>query len=106
VQFSEDERVDRLIEFLVSPDGSREWARRGGYLSARTSVDVDEYYDGIDQRFADLLLEDRVERFDASDSMPPDIGSALFWTEITKWIRGSTTLEEFLATMDEARAAR
>ncbi len=52
---------------------------------------------------ADVLLEDRVERFDASDSMPPEIGAALFWTEITNWIRGATTLEAFLATMDEAR---
>ena len=102
VQFSDDERVDQLMQFLVSPDGSREWARRGGYLSDRISVDGD-YYDEIDQRFAGVLLEDRVERFDASDSMPPEIGAALFWTEITNWIRGATTLDEFLATMDEAR---
>jgi hypothetical protein len=35
--------------------------------------------------------------------MPPEIGAALFWTEITNWIRGATTLDEFLAAMDEAR---
>ncbi len=41
VQFSEDDRVAQLMTYLVSPDGSRDWARRGGYISARTSVDVD-----------------------------------------------------------------
>jgi len=106
VQFRADDRVDRLMQYLVSPDGAREWARRGGYVSARTSVDADRYYSDADRDFAELLLEDRISRFDASDTMPPEIGSSLFWTEITEWIRGSSTLDDFLTTMDDARAAQ
>ncbi len=104
VQFSDDDDVHRLMEYLVTPDGAREWARRGGYLSARTSVDVETYYTDTDQLFADLLLDGRELRFDASDVMPPEIGSGLLWREITGWTAGTTSLDDFVATIDNAVA--
>jgi hypothetical protein len=36
--------------------------------------------------------------------MPAAIGSDLLWREITSWISGTTTLDEFVATMDAAYA--
>ncbi len=102
VQFSDDDDVHRLMEYLVTPDGAREWARRGGYLSARTSVDVETYYTETDQLFAALLLDGRELRFDASDAMPPEIGSGLLWREITSWTAGTTSLDDFVTTIDDA----
>jgi alpha-glucoside transport system substrate-binding protein len=102
VQFSDDPRVDELMAYLVSPDGGREWAERGGYLSARSSVDVDTYYSGSDRRLAALLLDGREIRFDASDLMPPEIGSGLLWAEITAWIAGTSSLDDFVTTIDDA----
>jgi alpha-glucoside transport system substrate-binding protein len=104
VQFSGDERVDELMAYLVSPEGSREWAEQGGYLSARTSVDIDTYYTDTDRRFAALLLDGRELRFDASDLMTPDIGAGLLWTEITAWVAGTSSLDQFVTTIDDAIA--
>ncbi len=105
VQFSDDERVDELMTYLVSPDGGREWAKRGGYLSARTSVDLDTYYTDTDRQFAEVLLDGRELRFDASDLMPPEIGSGLLWREITAWVAGTSSLDSFVTTIDDAIAA-
>jgi alpha-glucoside transport system substrate-binding protein len=105
VQFSDDDRVDQLMTYLVSPEGGREWAKRGGYISARTSVDVDAYYTATDRRFAELLLDGRELRFDASDQLPPQIGAGLLWTEITAWIAGTSSLDQFVTAIDDAIAA-
>jgi alpha-glucoside transport system substrate-binding protein len=104
VQFSDDPRVDDLMTYLVSPDGGREWAERGGYLSARSSVDLDTFYAGSDRRLAALLLDGRELRFDASDLMPPEIGSDLLWGEITSWTAGRSSLDDFATTIDNAIA--
>ena len=105
VQFNDDQRVDELMAYLVSPDGGREWAKRGGYLSARTSVDPDTYYTDTDRQFAEVLLDGRELRFDASDLMPPEIGSGLLWREITAWVAGTSSLDGFVTTIDDAIAA-
>jgi alpha-glucoside transport system substrate-binding protein len=105
VQFSDDDRVDQLMTFLVSPDGGRAWAERGGYLSGRTSVDIDTYYSVTDRRFAELLLDGRELRFDASDLLPPEIGADLLWTEISAWVAGASSLDQFVSTIDDAIAS-
>lgn len=105
VQFSDDDRVGELMTYLVSPDGGREWAKRGGYLSARTSIDIETYHTDTDRRFAELLLDGRVLRFDASDLMAPDIGAGLLWNEITAWVAGTSSTDVFVTTIDEAVAS-
>jgi alpha-glucoside transport system substrate-binding protein len=105
VQFSDDERVGELMTYLVSPDGGREWAKRGGYLSARTSIDIETYHTDTDRRFAELLLDGRELRFDASDLMTPDIGAGLLWREITAWVAGTTSTDAFVSTIDAAIAS-
>jgi alpha-glucoside transport system substrate-binding protein len=105
VQFSDDDRVGELMTYLVSPEGGREWAKRGGYLSARTSVDIETYHTDTDRRFAELLLDGRELRFDASDLMTPDIGAGLLWSEITAWVAGTTSTDVFVTTIDDAIAS-
>jgi alpha-glucoside transport system substrate-binding protein len=104
VQFSDDPDVHRLMQYLVSADGGREWARRGGYLSGRTSVDLGTYYTPADERLAALLIDGRPLRFDGSDVMPPEVGSGLLWQELTTWVAGSTSTDALVATIDEALA--
>ncbi len=103
VQFDRREEVNRLMTYLATADGARAWAGRGGFVSARTSVDTRTYYSGIDQRFAALLRERRTLRFDASDQMPPAVGTDLLWRQMTTWISGAEPLDAVLTTMDDAR---
>jgi alpha-glucoside transport system substrate-binding protein len=103
VQLSDDPGVDDLMAYLASPDGAEEWARRGGYISSRTNVDLDRYYTGTDVRFSALLQDAPATRFDASDRFDSALRQAVL-AGITSWIAGRVTLDELLASLDEAPA--
>ena len=91
------------MAYLASPDGADAWARRGGYVSARTDVNPDRYYRGVDARFSALLQNAPVTRFDASDQFDSTLREAVL-DGITTWIAGRVTLDELLASLDEVAA--
>jgi alpha-glucoside transport system substrate-binding protein len=105
VQFNDRPEVAGLMSFLASADAGTPWARSGGFLSAKSSISADEY-PGVEKEFIALLATSDVQVFDASDQMPPDIGSGLLWAEITKWVSGAISYNEFAETIDSARSAR
>jgi alpha-glucoside transport system substrate-binding protein len=102
VQFEERPNVNRLMDFLASPAGGEAWADAGGFVSALSSVDITSYFGAVDAGFAEVLLDDGVSRFDASDVLPADVGSGLLWRRITSWIEGTITLDELLTSIDAA----
>lgn len=104
VQFSDDPAVHRLMAYLVSPDGAAVWAARGGFFNARRDVDPTSYFAADVRRFTALVGEGRTLRPDATDVMPPAIGSDLVWREITAWVAGAITTQEFTDTIDAAFA--
>jgi alpha-glucoside transport system substrate-binding protein len=101
VQLAGGAEVDDLVDYLASPDGGRAWARRGSYVSARTNVEPDRYYRGIEARFSELLQTAQVTRFDASDQFDSSLRRAVLGG-ITSWIAGRVTLDELLASLDDA----
>lgn len=90
LQFSERAEVDQLMTFLAGPDGASAWVDRGGYVSRRAEVDLDDY-DELDRRFAELLQEREV-RFDASDSLITAAREALL-VEITDFVAEANFLQ-------------
>lgn len=102
VQFDNRPEVNGLMAFLASSQAGAPWARSGGFLSAKSSISEDEYPD-VEKGFITALATSPVQVFDASDQMNPDIGSALLWTEITKWVGGAISYSEFAETIDAAR---
>lgn len=102
VQFDDREEVNKLMTYLATPDGAASRAKRGGFVSARTSVDNDTYYHGASRRFSELLVDAPVSRFEASDVMPAIVGSGLLWSAITEWISGTITLDELVTSVDDA----
>jgi alpha-glucoside transport system substrate-binding protein len=100
VQFSDRPEVHELMAYLATPAGSAAWAEVGGYVSQRDSLDPATYYSGVDSRFARLLLDADLTRFDGSDVMPPPIGADLLWSQITQWIAGAITLDELVEAVD------
>lgn len=91
LQMSDRDEVDQLMTFLIGPGGARAWVDRGGYLSNRAEVDLDDY-DDADRRFAELLQEDREVRFDASDLLLTDIRELLL-DEITNFVAQANFLQ-------------
>ena len=102
IAFADRPNVNRFMAFLASADGGRAWADDGGFISRRTDVDLDEYYDDADAGVASLLQAQTTARFDASDMLPADIGSDLLWRQVTDWLNGSLILDDLLASLDEA----
>lgn len=99
VAFVDRPDVNEVMRALASPAGSSVWRRAGTFLGPIESDDADTSVTG---RLNTLLRDGREVRFDGSDSMPPAIGSGLFWDLISDWIAGSVTSEELAATLDEA----
>lgn len=102
VAFDDRPNVERFMAYLATANSGRAWARDGGFVSQRVDVDIDAFYNDIDAAFAQLFRDETTSRFDASDTLPAEVGSALLWQELTNWINGSRPLDDVLATLDEA----
>jgi alpha-glucoside transport system substrate-binding protein len=105
VQFRRGPQVDALMAYLAGPEAGASWARRGGYLSPKSTIPDDVYPTDYLGELAAVLRSASTLAFDASDQMPPDIGSGLLWREITRWVAGTERYEAFAARIDAARAA-
>jgi alpha-glucoside transport system substrate-binding protein len=105
VQFRHDPDVDALMAYLAGPDAGASWARRGGFLSPKSSLGRDVYPPGFNAQLAAALGDVPAVVFDASDQMPPDIGSGLLWSGITRWVSGVDDYARFARRLDRARDA-
>ncbi len=103
VAFSDRPEVAAVLARLATPEAGQAWAQGGSYVSPRNDIDPTSYYQPADQAVAEVLLGADTLVFDGSDAMPPEIGTALFWSQITAWISGQISYEELARTLDEAR---
>jgi alpha-glucoside transport system substrate-binding protein len=103
VAFNTDERVTELLTFLSGPEAAEIWVRQGGFISPASTVSQDAYPDRHLSALARELGDASIVVFDASDQMPPAIGSGLLWTEITDWVAGTIEYDRFARSIDEAR---
>lgn len=103
VAFSDRPEVAAVLAHLATPAAGRAWAEDGSYVSPRTDVDPSSYYQPADQAVADVLVGADTLVFDGSDAMPPEIGTTLFWSQITAWISGEIDYEQLAQTLDAAR---
>ncbi len=75
----------------------------GGHLRLHETVDIDRLTP-VDRAATELLRNADVIRADASDAMPPDIGTDLLWEQITSWVGEEITYDQLAVTIDDARA--
>ncbi len=107
VQFHRGADVDALMTYLAGPEAGRSWAQQGGFLSPKTSIPISVYPRDYLGGLAPVLRDTTTIAFDASDQMPPEIGSSLLWSAITDWVSGVDDYATFAARIDSAfRAVR
>ncbi len=70
-----------------------------GFLSAAAGLDT-SLYSGIEASFVEIVLGADVARYDASDLMPPAVGSGTFWSEGTAIVAGEKTAAEGAQAID------
>jgi alpha-glucoside transport system substrate-binding protein len=91
----------KLMEFLASPDGGVEWAKRGGFLSPWKSFDPSTYADDLTRKEASFITDATDFRFDASDSMPGAVGTGSFFQQMTAWLNGDEDAKTALQKIDQ-----
>ena len=102
VQFRSGADVEALMTFLASPEAAEIWARHGGFLSANVQVPNEVYPATYLTELTDAFEASPAVVFDASDQMPPALGSALLWELMTDWIAGAIDYDTLATTIDEA----
>jgi alpha-glucoside transport system substrate-binding protein len=85
-----DDRPDvtALMTFLAQPAAGAAWARVGGYTSPHATFEADAYGTQFDRKVADLVAQADLVRYDASDRMPPAVGTGSFWRGMIDYVSG------------------
>lgn len=96
--------VRAVMEFLTTPQSIDNRIRNinSGDISPFRATQPDDYGNEVARLVAPILATSTTFRFDASDVMPPQVGTGAFWTEITKYVAGNQDLTTTLDNIDAA----
>lgn len=94
--------AERFMQFLATPQSGEGWAQAGEFVSPYTDFDLALYGDDAVRRQAEIAAGADAFRFDASDLMPPSVGSGSFWSEMVAWINEEKSLEAAMTAIDES----
>jgi alpha-glucoside transport system substrate-binding protein len=97
--YNDRPEVRAVLQYLASPEGAEVWVKKGGFLSPNASVPADWYANDVDLRQAEILANADVFRFDASDSMPGEVGTGTFFQGVVDWLNGES-IEEVLQDIE------
>ncbi|HXJ64180.1 MAG TPA: extracellular solute-binding protein [Actinomycetota bacterium] len=103
--FSDRPEVREVVRFLLGPQFGETMVQYGGNMSPNRGFDVSKYpveWQPAAEQLKESLADDTF-RFDASDLMPPDVGSDAFWKGmITYLTEGPSSLDGILRQIDAA----
>ena len=88
VMFNDRPEVRQFMEFLATWESGVAWAKTGGALFPYKNQDLSAYPTALEKAQAELLLNAKVFRFDASDLMPAEVGAGTFWTGMVDYVSG------------------
>jgi len=96
----------KIMKFMLSPTFCTSCAKEGGYISPFKNFDQSNYSDNLTRQMAQIAYSATAFAFDGSDSMPGAVGSGSFWTQMTAWVNGSTSLDAALKAIDASWPAK
>ncbi|WP_295786874.1 ABC transporter substrate-binding protein [uncultured Microbacterium sp.] len=90
--FSEDPNVQKVVEFMSTPDFANARVKLGGVISANKGADPSlASSEFLTEAMKTLQDPNTTLRFDASDLMPATVGAGSFWKGMVSWIDGTPT---------------
>jgi len=90
--FSDDANVQKVAEFMSSPEFADARVKLGGVISANKGADPTLASSEFLQEAMKVVQNpDTTLRFDASDLMPATVGAGSFWKGMVSWIDGTPT---------------
>jgi alpha-glucoside transport system substrate-binding protein len=100
--FNDRPEVRALMEYFTTPQSASGWLQNGGALAAHQTATPDMYGQAMERGIAELVAQATSFRFDASDLMPPEVGSGAEWTGLTDYVSGAADLDTVLKEIDAA----
>lgn len=92
--FSDDEAVQKVVEYMSTPEFADARVKLGGVISANKGADPSlASSEFLTEAMKVLQDPNTTLRFDASDLMPATVGSGSFWKGMVSWIDGKPTDE-------------
>jgi alpha-glucoside transport system substrate-binding protein len=86
VMFDDRPEVRAVMEYLATAEAAQGWIEAGGFVSPNQSVPLDWYDTYPNDELAAILDGADVFRFDASDTMPAEVGAGSFWAAMIDWV--------------------
>lgn len=102
LMINDTEPARAFMEFLADPTFGEPWAEAGGWLSPNREFDESVYPDEVTRQVYAIGADADILRYDASDSMPGQVGAGTFWSESVSWISGQQDLEATLQQIEES----
>jgi alpha-glucoside transport system substrate-binding protein len=100
--FHDTPQARKLIQYLTTAEAQAIWVKRGGKLSANKQTPVSDYPDKISQEIAQVLVNTKIGRYDATDDMPADMRSAA-WKALLDYVSNQNNLTSLLANLDKVQ---
>lgn len=102
VAFNNHPGTEALVTCLTDPKALEQWATRGGYVSPNNAVPLSAYHDPILKKAAQMLTvagQHNEVVGDASDLMPPSLGSDYEFNELQKWFTNPSSTNTILSQL-------
>ena len=91
--------VQKLVQYLATPDAQTIWVKRGGFTATNNAVDLSAYPNAVASASAKMLTAATIFRFGADDLMPPAVEDA-FWKGTLNYIADPSQLNSVLSTIE------
>lgn len=86
VMFNDRPEVRAFVEWLSTVDAVKDRVATGAFLAANNAVPAEWYTSYPMSGLAEIARNATALRFDASDSMPKEVGAGTFWKGMVKWV--------------------
>ena len=81
--------IRATMEFLATPQGLEAWILAGSAISSNNTTPQDWYAGSYKLQVASQVFNGASGAgFDASDIMPPAVGTGSFWSDMDSWVNG------------------
>ncbi len=99
--FNDRPEVREVIKYLTTGESTKAWLQSGGFVSPHEDTPLDWYPTETDRKYAEILNDASVFRFDGSDLMPGAVGAGSFWQGMVDYVNGED-LDTVLENIDDS----
>ena len=101
--FKDTPQARALMKYLTTAEAQDIWVKKGGKLAVNKQVPLSDYPDALSKASADVVVNTKIGKYDATDQMPADMKAAA-WADLVKFIQNQNQLDTLLAHLDSVQA--